>query len=1002
MESDLILYLENPSGDIYQIPIFDGYNVSLSLSFTDLQNFRPTGLYSNTFRCPLDYDLQQFIGDVGNPNYSGWYSSKDKIPAYITVDTIPYSRGSVELTNTFLVNGMYEVEFRYFGETPDIKATLGESKLKDLTDLPNLNHTIDYAAITNDALLSGNVLYYLIDRGQNFSQGGEAGTRPIFTPLQPLVAADLTPSVNARYLWDEIWSDSGFVVESPSSFPDTLDSLWIPWYAGTLTPIGAQVPNAENFRLNLLTADAITYGVGIATSDVTTMTEQYDENGNVTANVFTAPFSGTFRFRAWANLLGTDSGGINTNNAICRIILRDSSNNILSQSPSIFVAYQEQNGWIHYAELEMNSGDTLKMSIYHSANLNSCDAQLLGTAATDHENGSGLELYEVTVQNSGYEVDMMLNAPDMKQYDFLTSILRMFNAVVIPDNSVPKKLRIESMNDYLQSGNTIDWTDKLDLSKDIAIKPTTAIQSRDLKFTYKSDGDALNKIYTDEAGRVFGTLDTKNSQILINLQSDFASGQNTVQLAFAPTPCNNIIGTNIPIPKFINGQGGTFKAAPRILYHAFDADNVQIVDDDTATVTATTVRVLSHFDNYDIANEEPGADTFDLNFAPEVYLQETVGAPFKNLFYLYWQDYIREIYDPSARIMEAHFALTINDFLAFDFSDLIWIKDSYWRVLDVSDYGVGMSTPTKITLLKILTADLDCGWTPYQSNANGTMDFINADGVTTGAGTQTCCEFFGYTWASARCYWNTPTGGFAPNGGGLKNFGAGSSNTKALPRDSISYVSASNISAGNFGAKFGGLSITSGQGNTGAIMHGQNLTASDNIGSFAAFGNNAAVEQAGIHFGGGVLIDGTVMTSGRAQFGSLVSFGSGVLVNVSDSFELFLNANDRLVIPDDTCWSLRCSVSVIHFNTSLGYTDKNQQLDFILEIHKSNGVAGVTSAQISPNHEDGNLSAHLDLGIDVTTDTTQHRFSIICSSAAGLPSGAIEATMKIEYVQTKH
>jgi hypothetical protein len=998
MESDLILYLENPDGEVYQIPIFDGYNVSLSLSFTDLQNFRPTGLYSNTFRCPLDYDLQQFIGDVGNPNYSGWYNSKDRIPAYITVDTIPYSRGSVELTNTFLVNGMYEVEFRYFGETPDIKSTLGDLKLKDLSDLPNLNHTINYAAVTNDALLSGNVKYFLLDKGQNLSEGGEVGTRPIFNESQPLNASDFTPAINARYLWGELWSDSGFVVESPSNFPDTLDSLWIPWYAGTISPISTAAPNADNFLLRL-TTDVARPSAG--TYFLTQMFEDFDNGNNVTAttNIFTAPFDGVFRFRYWITFRSLLATGPST--TVRTRLYNNTDGTTIDESPFVIIP-ATQNNQVVYREFDASLTVGTEVRVEYEKG-SGAGVFLNGTNPLgSYQTGTGFEMYEIAEQHNGYTVDMMLNAPDMKQYDFLTSILRMFNAVVIPDNSVPKKLRIESMNDYLQSGNTLDWTDKLDLSKDVTIKPTTAIQSRDLKFTYKSDGDALNKIYTDEAGRVFGTLDTKNSQILINLQSDFASGQNTVELAFAPTPCNNIIGTNIPIPKFINGKGGTFKAAPRILYHAFDADLVQVVDDNTSTVTDTTARILSHFDNYDLANEEPGADTFDLNFAPEVYLQETVGAPFKNLFYLYWQDYIREIYDPSARIMEAHFALTINDFIAFDFSDLIWIKDSYWRVLAVSDYGVGMSTPTKITLLKILTADLDCGWTPYQSNANGTMDFINADGVTTGAGTQTCCEFFGYTWASARCYWNTPTGGFAPTTNGMKNIGLGSGNAKKLPTDSISYVSASNISAGNFGSRFGGFSITSGQGNIGSIVQGQNITLDDDLGSLAAFGNNAAIEQAGIHFGGGVKDDGTTLTIGRAQFGSLVSFGSGVLVNVSDSFELFLNANDRLVIPDDTCWSLRCSVSVIHFNTSLGYTDKNQQLDFILEIHKSNGVAGVTSAQISPNHEDGNLSAHLDLGIDVTTDTTQHRFSIICSSAAGLPSGAIEATMKIEYVQTKH
>jgi hypothetical protein len=1000
MSGEIILYLENPDGDRFIVPTFDGYNVSLNLSFTDLQNFRPTGAYSDTFRSPINEEFQDFIGAIYDVNYVGWYNPKEKIPAYVTVDTIPYSQGHVEITDIIKTKVGYEATLRYFGETPDIKAEIGDLKLSELTQLStDLEHDLDYDAVTNDNLQSGNVKYFLIDKGQNFSQGGEVGTRPVFAPAaasNPLYPSDLTPAVKARWIWDNIWSDAGFTIDSPSDFPDTLDSYWIPWYNGTIAPISTEPPNGQNFRLNLLTADEFTISAGTGFFDFSTeLTESYDNGGNVSANVFTAPFTGIFRFRYWGTFNRSGMGGSSPQ---VQLMLRDDGDDeILNSSPNAVVSEFGVN-FVEYVDLFINSGDTVKLSVYYISN-GGWDIDVEGTAGYSPSEGTGMEMFEVVAQVADYTVDMALNAPEMRQYDFITSIARMHNLIIVPDKNVPNKVRIESMNQYLQSGETLDWTGKLDLNHDVLTKSTNSIQSRDLLYTYREDGDALNKIYTDEGDRIFGQLDTEDSPILTNLRSDFASGTNSVELKFAPTPCNNIIGTNVPIPKFINDKGETFKVKPRILYHAFDVDNVQVYDDDTATVTDTTCRVLSHFDNYDIENGEPGEATLDLNFGQEVYLQQTVGAPYLNLFYRYWQEYIREIYDPSARIMEAHFMLSISDFLNFDFSDVIWIKDSYWRVLEVQGYNVGANEPTKLKLIKILTLQTGCEWTPFQSNASGTITFEDEGGAT-GAGTQECCEYFGYTWVGSACFWNIPQGGFRPNTSGLTNFGQGSGNSAPLPSDSIAYVSNSNIQAGNFGAKYGGDNLTSGQGNIGSIMHGKTMEADDNLGAFAAFGENTQVNYRGLWFGGGVSdSDDTIL--GRSQFGWLSFQGEGTLTNNGDQIEIFLNANDRLSIPDETVWAAQLSVSYAHYNVATAAIDKWGQQVYFFEMHKANGVAGVTTQQIAPDHEDGNLTAHLELDFDVTTNTAQHRMRIEAVASAGLPASDLQISATLEITQVR-
>ena len=1003
---EVVLYLENPEptspsfGEIHTIPLFDGYNVSLNFKFTDIENFKPTGTFSSTFRCPLDEELLNFIGAVYDVNYNGWFNPKNKIPAYITANTLPTSNGHVQYLSAYRTAAGWEIEFRYFGETPDIKTALGDKKLSDIEDLVNLNHELNYANVTDDDLEDGNVNYFLIDKGQNFSENGEVGTRPVFNASQRLNASDFTPAVLARYLWDNIWLDSGFVIDSPTNFPDLLDINWVPFFNGTPSPINTEAPNEGTFQLRLDTADEYLLTTD-GTFPVTTMTEDFDNGGNVVLNEFTAPFSGLFKFRWWATLQAEGTGTATQ----CRLLLQDGSDDIIFSSQyyniqiTPFTIFgQNEIGFI------MNAGDTIKMSLRKIGSSFSRDIRVRGTAGYDTQNGTGFEMFEVAEQYNGVTVDMIANAPNMRQYDFITSILKMYNGVVVPDRNIPNKIRIESMNDYLQSGDTVDWTGKLDLSKDFAIKPTNEIQARDLEFTYTKDGDALNKIYNDQQNKVFGSLITKDNGILTNLRSDFATGTKKVEIQFAPTPCNNIPGTNIPIPKFFTETGELFQAKPRILYHAFSPSGFQVYDDDTATLTSTTVRVLSNFDDYDLADEQPSIDTLDLNFGAELYpsgyLQTTFGAPLNNLFNRYWSDYIREIYDPSARIFEGHFALSINDILTFGFDDLIFIKDAYWRILEIQGYGVGNDTPTKVKLLKILELDSECEYTPSVSNVDGTITMVDGAGSTS-AGSQECCERYGYTWNGAACYWNAPTGGFRSKNAGESNSGFGSSNTEQLPNDSQSFVSRSTIRPGNFGAKYGGDAIESGQNNLGSIVHGQDLKMVDDLGGASLFGENAEAQHFGTHFGGGLNNGEGDTTQGRAQIGDIVFMGDGTVEDLDDTIELLIKGSDRLVLEDETVWGLSVVIGLRHYNSASAFIDKWLMQEYLFEIHKSNNVAGVTTAQISPDKEVGNLSAHFDLVIDATTDTTQHRFSLKTIATGSLPTTDIEVTMRMQYTQVR-
>lgn len=59
-------------------------------------------------------------------------------------------------------------------------------------------------------------------------------------------------------------------------------------------------------------------------------------------------------------------------------------------------------------------------------------------------------------------------------------MIQRFNLVIVPDRENPTDLKIEPFTNYMASGEMRNWTDKLDVNKDIKIKDTLSLQKHQL------------------------------------------------------------------------------------------------------------------------------------------------------------------------------------------------------------------------------------------------------------------------------------------------------------------------------------------------------------------------------------------------------------------------------------------------------------------------------------------------------------------------------------------
>ena len=750
--NEVILTLTDNDGNSAILDLYENEKMHLNYKFTDITDFASVGNYSQEFRVPASKTNTDFFGAIFNVNFDGWFDFRKKVDAVLTVNTIPIASGHIQVKKLYWQSGkLFEFEIVFFGEVPNLARLLNEKKLKDIESI--VAGDLDYDLLHEyvETPPNDHTILTLCDKFNLTATNTEGQVIYSSDIEHSLKTGHLTPAVKAQYLFDEIMNDAGLQYSS-DYLGDILENVYVPFVNGQYlnSALGLN-DNASNLAL----ASDIN-GLTFAPSNniynlYSSFTEYEDAGNNWSSGVFTVPYTAQYSFRLAANGRVNTLNGQDFGNYPVRIMVY--VNDVFTYEYEIL-----QTSYLFYLNstqtYAFNGGDTVKFKLQilpqdSTAGTFTWDVDLFGTG-TVSQFGCGVELVSVGTNLIGDAVVMEYNAPDMKQIDFITSIQKMFNLVFVADKTLPNTLRIEPMVEYIASGNTLDWSHKLDLSKDITYYPTTDLQKAKFTFTYSEDGDYFNSLYTQN-GRVYGRYEvTENDFEVIN---EFATGEEKVELAFASTPSAPVENTDVVVPKFLNAEGQFVQPKPRILYYFADFF-VNMYDEVSDSVVQTAVKCLN---NYSTMNAT--VSDSDLNFAPEIPPHTIIANPYNNLYNRWWRNYYRELYDGQARILEGMFALTLNDIFTFQFSDKIWIIDSWWRVLDIEGYVVGEQNVTKVKLIRVLDIDNDCDLIPVSANLDQTLNWEtpNGDPATI---TQDCCLRFGYNWNSAKndCF-STPNNG---------------------------------------------------------------------------------------------------------------------------------------------------------------------------------------------------------------------------------------------------
>jgi len=754
MMNQVILTLTDNDGNSAILDLYENEKMHLNYKFTDITDFASVGNYSQEFRVPASKTNTDFFGAIFNVNFDGWFDFRKKVDAVLTVNTIPIASGHIQVKKLYWQSGkLFEFEVVFFGEVPNLARLLNEKKLKDIESIVAGDLDYDLLHANVETPPNAHTILTLCDKWNLTATNVEG--QPVYSSTiggqptyKPLYVGHLTPAVKAQYLFDQIMNDAGLQYSS-DYLGEILENVYVPFVNGQylnasngLNDIASNVGLASNVNNVPFTP----IGSGSLYNLYTNFTEYEDAGNDWASGVYTAPFTGQFTFKCWMNGQATPSGAVGVGQVQFGFFTFINDNQTLFyDSISLGSAGTNDLTYDQNITIQLNAGDTLKFyfGAFIYQQFGGLDIDFYGNANVGYT-GTGVELVSVGTALTGDTCVMEFNAPDMRQIDFITSIQKMFNLVFVADKTLPNTLKIEPMVEYIASGNTLDWSQKLDLSKDIMYSPTTDLQKAKFSFTYASDSDFFNSVYTDN-GRTYGRYEVTEADF--EVINEFATGEEKVELAFASTPSAPVENTDVVVPKFLNSEGQFVQPKPRILYYFADFF-VNMYDEVSGDVVQTAVKCLN---NYSTMNAT--VTDSDLNFAPEIPPHTIIANPYNNLYNRWWRNYYRELFDGQARILEGMFALTLNDIFTFQFSDKIWIIDSWWRVLDIEGYVVGEQDMTKVKLIRVLDINNDCDLKPVSANLDQSLNWEtpNGDPATI---TQDCCLRFGYNWNSAKnnCY----------------------------------------------------------------------------------------------------------------------------------------------------------------------------------------------------------------------------------------------------------
>ena len=624
-----------------------------------------------------------FVFDLGNANITdndqpnvGYNFNASKVAnCRIFIDKIQIFKGVLRLLEIVKDGSAIEYQCAVFGELGGFISALGNKRLEDLADVTgggysaysSYNEAWTAANITDQSVpVSGSpILYGLIDIG-NVSTDKVDFQFNAFRPCYKVKEMLEKIRIQSGYTWD-------FSYLSNSLF----DRLVIPTNRKVLSNSTTQAFFANAVVATYNTENLPDFSV-VTAGNFTLVGSSYRYNG-------ASALPCTIQTELYGEFLDVQPNGLGGYYDVT-ISIRVNSLDVVTETFPVFALPRYFNLLLEY-NTTLNTNDTIDVWVSSAATQYSITSGFLAVNTTT--------VTDVPI-NYGETIQFDKQLPQgIFQKDFFLSICKMLNLYVYDDPVEEKKIIIKPYIDFY-SGATEDWTNKIDRSKPMSIKPMSEINARYYQFKFKQDNDLYNENYRKKYSEGYGDR-------IFDTEFDFVKDTDTTEVIFSASPLYQATGTDKIYPAIYKvGSGGVEESMDfniRIFQARYITDRTGYkIKNGTNNVLSnvTTYTYVGHLDN-------PFNPTNDINFgAPKEIFFIATTYPTTNLFNAYYSDYMAEITDKDSKLLTCNALLNTIDIYNLDFGKLIWIDGVLFRLNTIEGYNPMDYTTTKVSLLKAI------------------------------------------------------------------------------------------------------------------------------------------------------------------------------------------------------------------------------------------------------------------------------------------------------------
>ncbi|QDP56712.1 MAG: hypothetical protein Unbinned3205contig1001_47 [Prokaryotic dsDNA virus sp.] len=770
---------KNQAPKILYIDLSDDQPITANFQFKDVQDFSTNkGNFTYSFRIPSTPNNNQVFNQYYSVTQIGNFNVTAKLEATILKNNIDVFSGFLQLTNVICSQGeIYSYECVVFSSVSNIGQVL-ESKLMSDLDWSAYNHeqsaTIIYESMNRDVtpLLNGDIVYSLWDYGLNWT--GSNNGASVQNPANPIDLRTCRPQIRAKAVLNTIFEQSGFnLISTIFDTGGRLADLYVELNCGGVnvkTTLDEQFYNTNVSLLNstvLLFSDTNEYKTIVFDSD---SNDLLNSNASGNYNTSTGVYDASSN-QLWSQQFIRLHTGITTANmvgATIQLVFFDVTDNIavMEDEPITITTDGSFNLVVEAITITLNLSHTFEARFLVTNISNPSNAflnvinQSVGTAlpsflSIEPNNGINFDtpsqptITPFTPTNP--IVNVGKNWTKIKAIDFLTSLAKKFNLVIIPDKNVASTIYIYTYDEWIDAGISKDWTEKVDRSKDIQYKPTAELQAKVVTFSDKKSDDAYNSLFFNSQDRVYGT------QLVDNTSNDFGKEKLEVKTEFTPTITTNPDG----IPNaYVRCYKDDFTnpASLRLAFYngVTSAVNFSIYGTDnplnpSATIAMTATSRLTNYSG-SLTNSQ-AVSTYSLSFMPEVNIWATQPTPLNGVYREYYYRFFRETYSQDSRLVTATLFLTTSDIQNLELNNIIFLDNTYYRINNIKNYSLVGDASCQVELIKIeqtflqeSTSGLECNLDVGTISLSGQVNFFVNGTTTPATATETCCNVNNYTW----------------------------------------------------------------------------------------------------------------------------------------------------------------------------------------------------------------------------------------------------------------